>query len=223
MTTLSNHEQAIVARLDALCIEGKTLVNTQFTPKNVLFAQTYVSYGPFQGWLAQSRFALVSLLSESHVYVKAFDSAVQQNLLGHLNAGVSILERVNHDLANGHFRTLRGLLSAELFDDFLEMANHLLDQDYKDPAAMLIGAVLESALKKIAVDAEVTLKSQEDLSSLNQKCADKGVYNRLQQKQLQVWIGLRNHASHGQFDEYDQDSVERMLSDARTFLSQYIR
>ena len=44
----------------------------------------------------------------------------------------------------------RSLVQAEVFADFLDMAEHLLGETYKDAAAVLLGAVLEDSLRKIA-------------------------------------------------------------------------
>jgi hypothetical protein len=58
--------------------------------------------------------------------------------------------------------------------------------------------------------------------SLNTKCGDAGVYNRLEQKQVAVWIGLRNHADHAEFDQYTADDVRRMLDGVTEFLARHL-
>ena len=42
------------------------------------------------------------------------------------------------------------LAQAEVFADFLDMAEHLLGEGYKDAAAVILGAVLEDTLRKLA-------------------------------------------------------------------------
>jgi hypothetical protein len=48
----------------------------------------------------------------------------------------------------------------------LTLAEHLLASGYKDPAAMLIGAVLEEGLRRIARREDVTLRMKDDVGSL---------------------------------------------------------
>ena len=117
---------------------------------------------------------------------------------------------------------VEALIAADVFSDFMEMAEHLLDAGYKDPAASLIGAVLERGVRQVASEQGVKLKSRDDLSSLNAKCADAGVYKRLVQKKVQVWIGVRNHADHGEFDEYAESDVREMLNGVRDHLATYL-
>jgi hypothetical protein len=43
------------------------------------------------------------------------------------------------------------LVSAEVFNDFLDMSAHLLDNGYYQAAGSLVGAVLEDSLRRVAV------------------------------------------------------------------------
>jgi len=103
------------------------------------------------------------------------------------------------------------------------MARYLIDKDYKDPSASLIGAVLEDSLRRICGNSNITVKSDDNISSLNKKLADKGIYNRLQQREIETWNKLGDYADHGYFDEYKRDNVQKMLSGVTTFLSNYLK
>ena len=169
---------------------------------------------------------LIGLFGKNHIYVQSLepDAFVQpvvrdQDVLEHQ----AVLQSVKEDIQSGYLTDTRTLISAEIFDDFLNMADHLLECGYKDPAASLCGAVLEDGLRRIASNAGVNLRNQEDLSSLNHKCADAGIYNRLVQKKIQVWGDIRNNADHGKFNEYSQQDVEDMLKEVRQFLEGHLR
>ena len=103
------------------------------------------------------------------------------------------------------------------------MAEYLLENGYKNPAASLCGAVLEDGLRKIAIKEGIKVKSSDDLNSLNDKCANGEVYNRLMQKKIKVWIDIRNKADHGQFNEYSEKDVNEMLKGVMDFLSVYLK
>ncbi|MDQ6985209.1 MAG: hypothetical protein Q9M91_02850 [Candidatus Dojkabacteria bacterium] len=68
---------------------------------------------------------------------------------------------------------MKQLAFSEIFTDFLEMASHILSQGYKDPAASLIGAVLEDGLRKLCQANDIKVKTSDDIASLNTKLADK--------------------------------------------------
>lgn len=122
------------------------------------------------------------------------------------------------DFDAGLLRDVQELIAGEIFKDFLEMADHLLENNYKDAAASLTGAVLEDGLRRIAQVGGVTVKARDEVGSLNQRCADAGLYNRLTQKRLQVWVDVRNNADHGNFREYSANDVKEMISGVTEFL-----
>ena len=101
------------------------------------------------------------------------------------------------------------------------MAEYLLEEGYKDPAASLIGAVLENGLRKICTNRGITVKSTEKISTLNQKLANGNVYNRLTQRKLEVWNTVRNNADHGYFAQYTAQDVKDMHKGVREFLEQH--
>ena len=56
-----------------------------------------------------------------------------------------ILEALKIDYEAGHLHTLQELVHADLFGDFLEMSDHLLERGFKDPAAVIAGGRSRSA------------------------------------------------------------------------------
>lgn len=182
----------------------------------------YADLAEFQAWSAQAESFLLSLLGPDHVYYQRFKDAAgggRSIYWTTMTQCVQLLRSVSDDLAKGRLVSLRDLVTAEVFGDFLGMADHLLKHDYKDAGASLIGAVLERGLRDVALANGLKLKDRDDLTSLTNKLAEKGVFNRLVQKNLNVWIELRNKADHGQFEEYKIEDVRNMLTGVQTFLS----
>jgi hypothetical protein len=99
------------------------------------------------------------------------------------------------------------------------MAQHLLDEGYKDPAASLTGAVLEDGLRRIARNNDITVTERDDLNSLKDKLAGRKIFNNLVRQQITLWTTLRNSAAHGKFDQYTVQDVSSMITDVRSFLA----
>ena len=121
----------------------------------------------------------------------------------------------------GYLATVAELVHAELFADFLEMADYLLSEGYKDPAAVLGGSVLEEHLRQLAVKHSVPVvvggkPKKADL--LNSELAAAGVYTKLDQKSVTAWLDLRNKAAHGKYAEYMKQQVELLLQSIRDFM-----
>lgn len=179
----------------------------------------WLAYGPYAVWRTQARVALVALLGADHAYTVHFDG-VSGRRFYEAEGGKALLEAVREDIEHGDlFDSLTGLLTAEVFSDFLTMAEHLLEQGYKDAAAAQIGAVLENGLRRIATKAGT---AGTNLGKLNDACFAEGVYSRLVYQQVTVWIATRNKAAHGQFDQYDLNHVREMHRGVSQFLSVYL-
>lgn len=152
---------------------------------------------------------------------------MHSNHYEHVSELAGILRAVQHDIKSGLLRNLRGLLQAEIFADFLEMAEHLLREGYKDPAAVLLGAVLEDSLRKLAAMHKVATISSGGkpltIDPLNASLAKAGAYGSLVQKQITTWANLRNDAAHGRFSAYDQDQVKQMLLFVQKFCGDYLQ
>jgi hypothetical protein len=153
-------------------------------------------------------------------------STMHSNYYGHVSELCGLAKAVQHQLQAGLFANVRGLLQAEVFDDFLEMAQHLLATGYKDPAAAIGGAVLEDALRKRTErDGLPTTDAKGKgltIDPMNVALAKAGVYSTLTQKQVTAWADLRNKAAHAQWDQYDADQVKSLLEGVRKFCADYL-
>jgi hypothetical protein len=212
----------LVARADALIAKGLDVLSThQPNPPNVIGFPTLDS-GAFSEWQSQSLTFLTNAVGPNHVYTKNFEANVDGGHTGLVKAGIGILRAIHEDLSGGYLFDIRTLVAADVFSDFIEMAEHLLESGYKDSAASLTGAVREDGLRNIALRNNIKLKAREDLGSLNMKCADAALYSRLVQKKVSLWTGIRNHADHGEFGQYSAGDVREMLSGVTDFLATYL-
>lgn len=140
--------------------------------------------------------------------------------------GIDILNRIRQDVQDGWLLELKGLISAEIFSDFIEMAEHLLTEGYKDPAAVILGAVLEEHLRNLCVKNGIATTTTDPkgkniakkASVMNDDLVKAGVYNLLEQKSVTAWLDLRNKAAHGKFSEYELTQVVNMKQGINDFI-----
>lgn len=178
---------------------------------------TYVDYGAFAGFRTSSLSFLNNLFDAQHPYYTDFDKRCAEAHPSDTSAGKAIIVAVREELKGGWLNTARGLLSAEIFADFLEMASYLLSEGYKDAAAVIDGSVLEEHLRQLCAknSIAVTYPKGTDLvpkkaDTLNADLAGANVYNKLDQKHVTAWLDLRNKAAHGKYGEYTRDQVQLM-------------
>ena len=113
----------------------------------------------------------------SGLYSQFDDYTPVMNALG-------ILKAAKDDYENGYLFDTRLLIQAEVFDDILEQAEHLLSAGYYQPAAVVAGAVLEDGLRTLCRRRNISLPAKSTINPMNDSLAKDGAYNSLVQKRV---------------------------------------
>lgn len=143
---------------------------------------------------------------------------------------IGIVSALKGDLENDLLISLHELVHAEIFSDYLDMSEYLLNEGFKDSSAVIVGSTLESHLrelcKKYGIEIEITnnsgKKTFKKADSMNADLARMQVYNNVNMKQITAWLSLRNSAAHGKYNEYNKDDIKLMISGIRNFMINYI-
>lgn len=217
---MNNTEQKILVRLQQLIEKGRQARSNYISSPPGTAGGSHVDYIFFNEWKNSSENLIIRVTGDNSHYHKNFVESVKNPWISHTEAGVGVLVALKSDIESGFLTNVRELVMAEVFTDFLDMAKHLLDVGYKDSAASLTGAVLEDGLRKMSQKNGVQVKGSDDIAALNTKLADKEIYNRLIQKQIQAWKAIRDSADHGKFSEYKKEDVWAMLQGVQRFLTE---
>ena len=101
------------------------------------------------------------------------------------------------------------------------MADELHAKKYKDAAAVIAGSVLEEHLRKLATANGVAIATggnPKRADTINADLAKVPADNKLVQKQVTAWLGIRNAAAHGEYDKYDHGQVAGLITAVRDFM-----
>ncbi len=142
------------------------------------------------------------------------------------------LNAFRKDLESGLFDTLISRIDAEIAADYMSQADELLAEGQRGnhdhvPAAVLAGATLEKRLRKLCeaqtpkIDLLMANGKKKMLNTLIDDLKTAGLYNETRAKQLRHWAGIRNHAAHGEFDQFHRIDVENMLPGIKSFLEEF--
>jgi hypothetical protein len=140
-----------------------------------------------------------------------------------------VLRALRADYEAGRLRTFQQMVHADLFADFLEMADHLLEQGYKDAAAVTAGAVLEEHLRKLcglhsvatAVPDAAGMERPKKLDTMNTDLVKASAYDNIERQSVQAWAAVRNAAAHGEYTKYDAGQVRGMIDGIRGFIARH--
>jgi len=216
--------EKIIARVNQLIDLGQKVAATRRQPHRGS-SYTTVDEGLIKGFRSATLSFIEQIYGNSHTHYTEFGNSVEGRDINDLNAGIAILNAIKSEIEGGWLNTIKGLISAEIFADFLEMAEHLLENNYKDPAAVMIGSVLEEHLRQLCMKTgiEVEVETEKGMRPkkadlINAELSKAEVYNKLDQKAITSWLELRNKAAHGNYNEYSQEQVSLMLQGVSDFM-----
>ncbi len=203
-----------LAQIDAVTARRKEL-DQDWVPENV------------QEIITLSRAAIRRLAPPGSAYLEQMESVLKNTLKSISRSRDEevefrlrgILSALRGDFEAGRLQSFQELIHADLFSDFLEMAEYFMQEGYKDPAAVIAGGVLEEHLRKLCGKHGVTISSKPKLETMNSDLAKTGAYNKNDQKQVTAWAGLRNDAAHGNYKNYGDGEVKLMVAGIREFIS----
>lgn len=140
---------------------------------------------------------------------------------------VSILRACLDDLNNGFLISFKQIIQAEVFDSELEQATYFLNENYKIPAAVIAGVVLETAIKELCINNGIDIylpdgKREKKLEKLNEELTKSGIYPLTQQKKITYFADIRNNAAHGKSDNFTAEDVKDMINGIEKLLLNYL-
>lgn len=200
------------------------------TKKYNQYTGDHVDSGALSGLRASVLSFVAMVYGKEHSHYSEFDNATDNSYESNAKKGHAILLSIQNELEGGWVFSVKQLISAEIFSDLLEMAEHLLSQGYKDPAAVMIGSVLEENLRQLCSNNEIDIGLEKEGSfiakkadRLNSDLVKAEIYTKLDQKAVTMWLDLRNKAAHGKYDEYTKDQVKLMSQGVTEFLARVSR
>lgn len=187
----------------------------------------YVEKEIFSNFKTASLSCVENLYGKEHSYYTEFEYAVKGPIPSCVQSGRGILKAIKTEIEGNWFFSVRRLVTAEIFSDFMEMAKYLIDEKYHIPSAVMLGSILEEHLKQLAVKNNIILDSINNKGDTIPKKADTinaeltavGVYNKLDQKQVTAWLDLRNKAAHGKYGEFTAEQVSLFYNSLLDFLN----
>lgn len=210
----------ILERLNTLVQQAESLLKNLIHPTEAFFG-SYADTTLSIKWRTSSLEFLRLTFGENGTHYSEFSARSKTNGESDIKMGLGILLSAKDDIESGYLDKVESLISADIFADFLSMAEHLQTEGYFHPAASLAGAVLEDAMKKICQNNNVDFKTHDGLHTLNEKLAKQQVYNQIQFKNIDSWRSIRNAADHGQFNEFTNDQVKNMIDGIQLFIGKY--
>ena len=217
--------ELLLKRIDFIKEKADETLSTQ---KRNQYGGIEVNPSEMRGFKTAGLSFILDLFGDSHPYFTTFKEVTRHYYFSNVESGIQIIDNIKAEIENGWLTSIKNIVSAEIFSDFLEMAEHLLENDYKDAAAVMIGSVLEEHIRQLCLKNNVDVSFEKDgkiillkADRLNSELAKAGIYNKLDQKNVTANFDLRNKAAHGHYTEYDKQQVKLMLDSVFNFITRH--
>jgi hypothetical protein len=171
------------------------------------------------------RAAISRLAGDGSTYVRQVEEVLKSKI--YVGKQVMMIQGVAQglleDAKNGMLTSLQELIHADIFAGFLEMADHLLSNGYKDAAAVIAGSSLEEHLRLLAAKHGISTTDAggrpKKADLINAELAGALAYSKLDQKNITAWLDLRNKAAHGHYSQYQSAQVGLFIASIRDFIT----
>jgi len=182
-----------------------------------------------QTMLTRIRAAVTRISGEDSPYSKQLEPILKRQDVyefERIEMSMGIITALQMDLKAGYLSTFTELIHGEIFADFLEMADYLCREGYKDAAAVIAGGTIESHLRQLCIKngIEVEIQTQKGIEPkkadlMNSELSKNSIYSKLDQKNVIAWLDFRNKAAHARYSEYSKDQVELFIAGIRDFIT----
>lgn len=226
-------DQKIVAMFEELLECGEQVVLTResgggelarYFGRRAIYNPTYEKVSPefATEWGLRCLNLLKRLLGTESDYYQAFKEQstgfTSFSNYEYVTQALSILKAAKIDHEKGFLFDTRVLIQAEVFDGFLEQAEHLLENGYYGPAAVITGCVLEDGLRKLSLQNDIAVSARDTIEPLNVGLARAGTYGLVLKQRITALAAIRNKAAHGKWNEFDSEDVRQMIEGVRLFM-----
>lgn len=219
-------KEKLVQKIDKLLALAEEIKGTQKPSSRPgvtdLTTRAYVNLELFEQWRTRSIILIEYNFGKNSFYFENFKKQVESHRIEQIEKGVAILQAMKDDLQEGFLEDLHELIAAEVFTDFLDMADYLIEKKYKDPAVFVASCVLEDSLRRLSDKNKIVIKREDNIGSLNQKLLQGKIYNKNVFGQVQAWQKIRDSANHGKWEEYTLQDAEDLCKWVRRFVSEYL-
>ena len=179
----------------------------------------------YNKWYSSAKNLIGKACSERGIHYKQIEDIYTRSKGNsyYMPGCLGVLESTYEDFKSGLLEDTKAMITAEVFTDFIEQAEYLLNEGYKLPAAVLMRGVLEDSLRTLCKKAQIVLSDKPKLEWMNTELAKVGIYNKIVQKQVTAWAGIGNSAAHMKINEFSNTGVKNMISGIINFNAEFLK
>jgi len=231
----------ITERFDVLLKEGEALVNalpplvkptdqyggTKTIPGRLASYVNEYEIPRYQSWLSSAANLLHQVAGPGSYFAKTCDELTHDKRMENgvhsevVQKMFALLKAAKEDADYGLLGKIEFNIAGATFDDFLDHAEEYHKGNKKMESSVLASAVLEDTVKKICNKNSIN-PSGKRLDDLVTQLVQTDILTRVKAKRVRSFAGVRNHALHAEWDEFDISDVGAMIKGVRELIEEFL-
>ena len=214
---MDKQAEAFIKKIDELCNQITPLKDTWWSSN---MGGGFKDAVTFEAVYTEAISLISSIYGKSNPHYQRIIHFYNESHLHALEQTEGLLLGTKNNLESGLIEDIKSKILIDIKSDFLETASSLLNENEKDPAAVLACIVLEDSLKRLAIKSNIEAKDKE-LSVVTGLLFRAGVIEKSTNQSIQNFKNLRNAALHAQWHEVSKESTGLLLSFLPMFIEKH--
>ncbi|KNZ30784.1 MAG: hypothetical protein AD742_20890 [Methylibium sp. NZG] len=175
------------------------------------------------GWFASSTNAIETVFpNASHAYRTTLARALNESNTGVRVAKIAeIMKAMLIDIDAGVVASVADVARGEVFDDFLDHADHYLKAGKVGPAGVVAGVAFEDTIRR-ACEKNAILQKDVELEQLISALVKADLMNSVKATRARAAAALRTKATHAQWGEFSKNDVEATIATTRDLVGRLL-
>jgi adenine-specific DNA-methyltransferase len=166
------------------------------------------------------------LKGEKKIYVFSIDGKVDRDLFkGIKDFEVEEIPQKIIDIYKQLVKMNIPVKANTIFLDFEKAQKKVLEEKDKDEGARILRIVLEKTIQKITQQNKMSIfkenNKEEKIAILNDNLYNSKVFRKVQWEENKTYLAIGNHASHGEYGEYDLKQVENFYKHIQSLFNDF--
>ncbi|NQT64943.1 MAG: site-specific DNA-methyltransferase [FCB group bacterium] len=169
---------------------------------------------------------LKQINSNKIIYMFAFDNIVDKSLFSNIkNYKIETIPQKILDIYKQLVKMNIPVKSNIIFTEFNKAKIKIFTDKEKDEGARILRIVLEKLIQKISQENEISILNprgkEEKISTLNDKMKRDNIISQIEWEENKTFMVIGNHASHGEYEEYNLKKVEIFYKHIQNLLNRF--
>lgn len=169
---------------------------------------------------------LKQIKSNKIIYMFSFDNIVDKSLFSNIkNYKIEAIPQKILDIYKQLVKMNIPVKSNIIFTEFNKAKVKIFTDKEKDEGARILRIILEKLIQKISQENEISILNskgkEEKISTLNDKMKRDNIISQIEWEENKTFMVIGNHASHGEYEEYDLKRVENFYKHIQNLMNRF--